>query len=55
LKEEMKNSNIEVLDVLETAYLECLAMLHPFMPFVTEAVYRVFRGQKKSLLQIDLH
>ena len=27
---------------LETIFLECLTMLHPFMPFVTEALYQEF-------------
>ena len=53
LKEEMKNGNIEVLSTLETVYLECVQMLHPFIPFETEAIWQVFKGEEQSIL--DTH
>ncbi len=51
LKEALRNGNIKVLDVLKSVYFENLVMLHPFMPFVTEAVWKVFKGEKSSILQ----
>ncbi|MEK7077451.1 MAG: class I tRNA ligase family protein, partial [Patescibacteria group bacterium] len=40
---------------LERIFLECLTMLHPFMPFVTEAMFQKFhhKGEPKKLLFID--
>jgi valyl-tRNA synthetase len=42
LKEELKNGNIEVYSALESVYIETLRMLHPFIPFVTDAVHSQF-------------
>ena len=50
LKDHIKSGNIEVLDALEKTYSECLKLLHPFMPFVTEAVWKEFYGKEKSIL-----
>lgn len=50
LKEEMRNGNIEVLHTLEEVYIESLRLLHPFMPFVTEAIYKQFKGQNTSII-----
>ncbi len=36
---------------LEKIYFELLKMLHPFMPFVTEAVWKVFRGEGESIMR----
>lgn len=46
LKQDIQNGNIEVLNVLEHVYIDTLKMLHPFMPFVTEAVYQQFKQDK---------
>lgn len=54
LKGELKNGNIEVLEGLEKVYTVTLKLLHPFMPFVTEAVYQVFNGKEKSILNEKL-
>ncbi len=50
LKEPLKNGNIEILNTLEQVYFETLKMLHPFIPFVTDAVWRIFKGDKSSIL-----
>ena len=52
LKDEAINGNIEALESLKEAYLENLKMLHPFIPFVTEAVWKVFN--KQSILEKSL-
>ncbi|MFA5135764.1 MAG: valine--tRNA ligase [Patescibacteria group bacterium] len=52
LKEELKNGNISVLETLKKVYLGNIKMLHPFMPFITEAIGHVFYGEETSLLQI---
>ena len=54
LKESLRNGNIKVLEILRSVYFENLVMLHPFMPFVTEAVWRMFHGEKSSILQEKL-
>ncbi len=50
LKNELKNGNIKALELLKKVYLESLKLLHPFAPFVTEAVGQVFNGEKSSIL-----
>lgn len=50
LKDELRNGNIEVLESLKSSYLDHLVLLHPYMPFVTEAVWQVFNGQDTSIL-----
>lgn len=54
LKDSVINGNIEALKTLKKIYLENLKMLHPFVPFVTEAVYKVFQGEEKSILDSKL-
>ena len=39
-----------ILAVMEKVYVENLQMLHPFMPFVTEAVWQEFYGKDNSIL-----
>lgn len=49
LKEELRNDNIEVRTVLTEIYLESLRLMHPFVPFVTDAVHQQFT--KKYILE----
>ncbi len=44
LKEPLKNGDPAVFRTLESIYLEGLVMLHPFIPFVTDAVHKSFRN-----------
>ncbi|MFZ2026605.1 MAG: valine--tRNA ligase [Microgenomates group bacterium] len=50
LKEELKGGNVEVQMTLEKIYLECTVLLHPFIPFETEAIWQVFKGENESIL-----
>jgi valyl-tRNA synthetase len=50
LKNELKNGNINALESLLKVYLGSLKLLHPFAPFVTEAIWKVFRGEEASIL-----
>ncbi len=50
LKESVQNGSIEVLEVLEEVYFGTLKMLHPFVPFVTDAIWQVFHGEESSIL-----
>lgn len=53
LKEDLRDGNIKILEALQETYFECLKMLHPFIPFVTEAIWQVFKN-KKSILNTRL-
>lgn len=50
LKEEIKNGKIKVLEEIKKIYLENLKMLHPFAPFVTEAIWKIFKGQSENII-----
>jgi valyl-tRNA synthetase len=43
-------NNSFVLENLENIYFELLKCIHPFMPFVTEAVWQSFKGGDSSIL-----
>lgn len=51
LKEDLRNGNIEVCQKLEEVYSQSIRLLHPYMPFVTEAVWKQFYGQERSILE----
>ncbi|OGK16618.1 valine--tRNA ligase [Candidatus Roizmanbacteria bacterium RIFCSPHIGHO2_01_FULL_39_12b] len=55
LKDPIKNSSKEILTVLEETFKSCLLLLHPFMPFVTEAIWQEFNGQASSILNERLN
>ncbi|PIQ71957.1 hypothetical protein COV87_00460, partial [Candidatus Roizmanbacteria bacterium CG11_big_fil_rev_8_21_14_0_20_37_16] len=50
LKEELKKGNKEVAQLLEVVFLESISLLHPFIPFETEAIWQIFKGEEKSIL-----
>ena len=50
LKDEVINGNIKAKELLFNIYIENLKLLHPFIPFVTEAVWKAFHGKNKSIL-----
>jgi len=54
LKEEVKNGNIKVLNELKKIYLKNLVMLHPFAPFVTEAIWKKFFGEQETILKVKI-
>ncbi len=54
LKEDLRNGNIKTLEILREVYFENLKMLHPFTPFVTEAIWKMFKGEKSSILKEKL-
>ena len=49
-KERVRNADIIALSVLRHVYLNCLKLLHPFMPFVTEAVWHQMPRKYKDPL-----
>ncbi len=53
LKDELINGKIKVLENLQTVYFQNLKFLHPFMPFVTEAVWQVFH-EDNSILETNI-
>ncbi len=50
LKDEIRNGNIKAQESLKEVYTRILVLLHPFMPFVTEAVWKEFNGTETSIL-----
>lgn len=50
LKEDMKNGSMEVSEKLKEIYFKTIRMIHPYMPFVTEAIWQSFFGEKTSIL-----
>jgi valyl-tRNA synthetase len=50
LKEPLQNGNIDVRNTLKELFFENLKLLHPYMPFVTDAVWQEFHGQDSSVL-----
>jgi len=52
--EETKNKNDqETKDTLAYLLLNCLKLLHPFMPFITEEIYSMLPLKNKTLLIVE--
>jgi len=52
VKDRVRNKDIASLAVLRHVYLNCLKLLHPFMPFITEACWQQMpRRQKEPLIK----
>ncbi len=49
-KDRLKSSDEAVISVLINTLKTCLKLLHPFMPFVTEAIWQEFKDQKEPSL-----
>lgn len=54
LKEDIKSGNIEVLEAMENIFQDCLTIIHPFMPFVTEALWKEMNGKDVSILDTTI-
>lgn len=50
IKDRLKNNDKAAQIVLRHVYLNCLKLLHPFMPFITEACWQQFKGLKEKTL-----
>ena len=46
--EKVKNRKAQALPVLLEVLVTCLKLLHPFAPFVTEAIYQAFKNKLKD-------
>jgi valyl-tRNA synthetase len=53
IKERLKNGDMAGFAVLRHAFLNCLKLLHPFMPFVTEALWKQLPKKSEALLIIS--
>ncbi|MDP4011133.1 MAG: class I tRNA ligase family protein, partial [Candidatus Roizmanbacteria bacterium] len=50
LKECMQNGNIDASQYMVKVYYSCLQMLHPYIPFVTEVIWKSFHGEDSSIM-----
>ncbi len=50
---EDADEKLAAFHLLHTILLECLTMLHPFMPFVTEAVYQKLPVRQAKMLMVS--
>ncbi|MBP9815725.1 valine--tRNA ligase [Candidatus Woesebacteria bacterium] len=49
LKEAVRSGNIKVLEEMKKVFSTDLKLLHPFMPFVTEAIWKELNGEDTSV------
>ncbi len=54
LKEDLRNGNIVAYEGLSEVYLQCLVLLHPFMPYVTDSVWGQLKGVDEFILNQSL-
>lgn len=52
-KERIKTGDVVVLSVLRHVFLNCLKLLHPFIPFVTEEIWGLLPRKKSDPLIIS--
>ncbi len=53
IEETKDNDNQETKEVLAYLLLNCLKLLHPFMPFITEEIYSILPLEDKKLLMVE--
>jgi len=53
LEETKNNDDQETKDILAYLLLNCLKLLHPFMPFITEEIYSILPIKDKKLLLVE--
>ena len=51
LKVRMSNGTMEASQSMMEIYANCLQMLHPYIPFVTEAVWQSLYDKRGSIMQ----
>ncbi len=51
VSERERADSLAAYQTLETILIECLKMLHPLMPFVTEEIYQKFRPGKMLMIE----
>ncbi len=52
-KEDLRQNNPEKLAILLYVYQTCLTLLHPFMPFITEEIYKQLVKEKNDPLIVS--
>ncbi len=52
-KKRVGKGDVTILSVLRHVYLNCLKLLHPFMPFVTEEIWQKFPRKTKEPIIIS--
>ena len=50
LKESIQNGSMNTLNGMQEVFSASLMMLHPYMPFVTEALWKARKGEATSIL-----
>ena len=53
IEETKDKNNPETKDTLAYLLLNCLKLLHPFMPFITEEIYSISPIKNKELLMVE--
>jgi valyl-tRNA synthetase len=49
-KQWIARGHVEALETIETSYKTILILLHPFMPFVTEEIWKMFKKEKPLII-----